>query len=185
MKKMMIAGLAFLLAACGNKQSQPVSFQKQAKGTQPTGEVDKLSQEYIATRIDSIYKWQNDSLCCTESYLRLDAEAARLSQNRSQVYRDADHWAMGQDVSDDWSYQLQSVQLTTDSTASVKLNIHNFTDQEVWLDMRFERDDWYVDNFRMVYEGSEYDEDGNVIPETEGIKEYNERETIQEFISTK
>lgn len=185
MKKMMLmAGVSLMVMACGNSQSG-ATYQKVDKSATESDVNNKLSQEYIALRIDSFYLWQNDSLCCTQSYLALDRKAQEVSKNRDEMYRDADHWVMGQDVSGDWSYELQSVQFTSDSAATAKVNVHNFTDQEVYLDLRYERDDWYVDNFRMVYEGTDYDADGNVIPETEGIKEMNERECIQNFLQSR
>jgi len=36
---------------------------------------------------------------------------------------------------------------TTDSTALVDLMIHNFNDIETAIALRFERNDWYIDEF--------------------------------------
>lgn len=166
------------LTGCGNKQKDDNSYVKPKTGVVS----DKLSQEYIVQRIDTIYKLKNDSLCCSQRYLSLDSMANSISERDGTVYLDADHWIVGQDVDPEWRYELVSVNNITDHTANVTLNVHNFTDEEVILDLVFERDDWYVDNFYFYYERSDYDEDGNPIPGTEGIKELNEVKAIQKYI---
>mgnify|MGYP006916071423 CR=1 FL=1 len=190
MKKLffcLLAIVALSLAACGNKSRGVLDW-----ATQDTPRNDSLSAEaaadgkhtaeYITLRIDSIYKLRTDSLCCTERYLALDREAAKISKAEGLVYLDADHWVQGQDIADDWSYDMVSVENITDSTAQVRMNIHNYSDQTVVLDLRFERNDWYVDNFHAFYEAPDYDEDGNAIPGTEGMKELDELKEIQRFI---
>ena len=43
----------------------------------------------------------------------------------------------------------------TDSTALVDLVIHNFSDNETTIALRFERGDWYVDDFSPTDDGED------------------------------
>lgn len=43
----------------------------------------------------------------------------------------------------------------TDSTALVDLVIHNFSDNETTIALRFERGDWYVDDFNSTDDGED------------------------------
>jgi hypothetical protein len=43
----------------------------------------------------------------------------------------------------------------TDSTALVDLAIHNFSDTETTIALRFERDDWYIDDFSPSKDGND------------------------------
>lgn len=176
--------LAFGVSACGNKtQGTGSAVDSEANATTVSAENDgKHTAEYIALRLSKIYELRNDSLCCSQHYLELYTKAAEKSEQEGTLFFDADHWVMGQDVSEDWSYGLQQVNNITDTTAQATMVIHNFTDQKVVLDLVFERDDWYVDNFHSYYEGADYDEAGNTVPGSEGIKEYDEVKAITEFL---
>ena len=177
--------LALGVSACGNKtQGTGSAADSEANATTVSAENDgKHTAEYIALRLSKIYELRNDSLCCSQHYLELYAKAAEKSEQEGTLFFDADHWVMGQDVSEDWSYGLQQVNNITDTTAQATMVIHNFTDQKVVLDLVFERDDWYVDNFHSYYEGADYDEAGNTVPGSEGIKEYDEVKAITEYLN--
>lgn len=182
-KTIILMAVLLTLMACGGQTpgGSPTAAEKNATDNM-VKDSSKHSAEYITARVDSIYSLQNDSLCCTERYLALCAEADKLTQEYGMVAIDADHWTMSQDEADDWQYSIEEVSHVTDSTAQVTVNIHSFSDQKVVLDLRFERDDWYVDNFRTFFEGSAYDEDGNPLPDTEGMQEYNEQRELRKFI---
>lgn len=179
------AVLAIGLSACGNKtQGTGTAADSTAIATTISADNDgKHTAEYIALRLTKIYELRNDSLCCSQHYRDLYAQASEKSKNEGTIFMDADHWVMGQDVSEDWSYGLQQVNNITDSSAQATMIIHNFTDQKVVLDLVFERDDWYVDNFHSYYEGAEYDEAGNTIPGSEGMKEFDEVKSITEYLN--
>ena len=108
--------------------------------------------------------------------------ARQLSEEDGTLFIDYDHWAAGQDVDEEWSYELMSVSNVTDSTAQATMNIHNYTDQRVVLDLVFERGTWFVDNFHIFFEGSDYDSDGNSIPDSEGVKETDEVKEMQSYV---
>lgn len=183
MKQIMIAALAVLmLTACGNKTNNGGWFSADSTATNAG---DKHSAEYITLRLDTIYSLRDDSLCCSEHYLELYAEAEKVSRRDGTLFMDANHWTMSNDMPEDWSYSVTDVTHITDSTAQVSVVIHSFDEQNVMLDLVFERDNWYVDNFRSLYEGADYDAAGNKIPGTEGTKEYNELKALQEFIQQK
>ena len=112
---------------------------------------DKHSAAYISQRVDSIYSHLGhcnlDSCYCTEGYLDLMRQA--LGQmGEDEVLLDADHWTNAQDWSEDFSEKVKSVDILNDSTANVKVMLHNFgKDEESVLSLHFERGDWFVDDF--------------------------------------
>ena len=173
--------IPLLLTACGSKTAS--TGWAVADSTQTATAGGKHSAEYIIQRLDSIYLLRVDSLCCSQRYLDIYAQAQQISQSEGTVFLDSDHWTQGQDIPEDWSYSVESVSHITDSTAQACVIIHSFDEQRVTLDLVFERDNWYVDNFRSLYEGADYDSGGNKIPDSEGIKEYNELKSLQEYIS--
>ena len=129
--------------------------------------VDKHSEAYIRQRIDTIYKnvgksvydaegnlvdyihqnFNRDSAYCSERYYAQMQQALEICDETGDILYDYDHWVCGQDFSDDWSCQVAKVYHVTDSTALVELVIHNFSDSETTIALRFERDDWYIDDF--------------------------------------
>ena len=129
--------------------------------------INKHTEAYIRERIDTIYAtvgkpfidsegnekvyienpFNRDSAYCTERYYALMKEAARLCDETDDILYDYDYWVCGQDYSDDWSCTVARVYDITDSTAMADLNIHNFSDIETTIALRFERDDWYIDDF--------------------------------------
>ena len=55
---------------------------------------------------------------------------------------------MGQDRSPEWTYNTKKIDNITDSTAVVEMDIRNFGNHNVvTLELRFERGDWFVDDF--------------------------------------
>jgi len=155
--KLLIMGLLLILAACGGKNQQQSE----------SGSVNKQTEEYIRQRIDTIYKtvgksvvdaegnrvdyisnnFNRDSAYCSQRYYALMQQALKVCEKMDEVLYDYDHWVCGQDFSEDWSYQVKKVYQVTDSTALVDLAIHNFNDMETTIALRFERDDWYIDDF--------------------------------------
>lgn len=151
--------------------------------------IDKHSEDYIRQRIDTIYKgvgkstydnegnevsyirnpFNRDSAYCSQRYYALMKEATQLCNEVGEILYDADPWICGQDWSDDWSCKVAKVYEVTDSTALVDLNIHNFGDTETTIALRFERDDWYIDDFSPSEDGND---DKKYLRETirEGLK---------------
>ena len=148
----------------------------QSKAAEPS--VDKHSEAYIRQRIDTIYKGVGDSTYdpiyrdrayCSQRYYALMEEATQLCNETGEILYDFDHWVCGQDWSDDWSCKVAKVYEITDSTALVDLNIHNFSDTETTIALRFECDDWYIDDFSPSKDGND---DKNYLRETirQGLK---------------
>ena len=117
-----------------------------------------LPKEYIAQRIDTIYKYKDDMRFCSAKYLSLDAHASKLSHEMGYVYRDYDHWVVGQDIDQKWSYKIKDIKDIKEAEATVELTIHNFKNQHVILNLVYERGDWYVDNFHTSFSGKKPDE---------------------------
>lgn len=137
--------------------------------------VDKHSEAYIRQRIDTIYQtvgktvydgegnevdyihnpFNRDSAYCSQRYYSLMREAMRISDETGEMLYDADYWVCGQDFSDDWSCKVAKVYEMTDTSALVVLSIHNFSDIETTIALRFERGDWYVDDFSPSKDGND------------------------------
>ena len=173
----LITAILLVMAACGN-QSQAAQEDADSVAAESITRGDTLlntdslrhTAEYLTQRIDTIYKYKSNKRFCTKRYLALDKEASSLSEEMGYIYIDSDHWIAGQDIDPKWRYRLKKILTLNDSIASVEMQIHNFTDQKVILDLLYERGDWYVDDFRTFY-----DEDGQT-------RELSETEEIRRFI---
>ena len=178
-----MAMLALSMVACGNKTGDgSTNGDSLSVNAAQTPSDAQHSAEFITLRIDTIYGLRNNEKCCSERYLALFNQARQLSEEDGTLFIDSDHWIAGQDMDEEWSYELMSVNNITDSTAQATMNIHNYADQKVVLDLVFERGTWFVDNFHFFYEGSDYDSDGNSIPGSEGMKETDEVKEMQNYI---
>jgi hypothetical protein len=178
-----MAMLAISVTACGNKTGEGSSNgDSLSVSTVQTPSDPQHSAEFITLRVDTIYKLRNNEKCCSERYLAIYNKARKISEEDGTLFIDSDHWIAGQDIDDEWSYELMSVTNITDSTAQATMNIHNYIDQKVVLDLVFERGTWFVDNFHFFFEGSDYDSDGNSIPGSEGMKETDEVKELQSYI---
>ena len=178
-----MAMLAFSMTACGNKTGEGSgNGDSLSVSTVQTPSDPQHSAEFITLRVDTIYKLRNNEKCCSERYLAIYNKARKISEEDGTLFIDSDHWIAGQDIDDEWSYELMSVTNITDSTAQATMNIHNYIDQKVVLDHVFERGTWFVDNFHFFFEGSDYDSDGNSIPGSEGMKETDEVKELQSYI---
>lgn len=179
MKKQIILFLAAAsMLNCGNKTGKTVSDTDSlaVDSTVADAGIDKHSEAYIRQRIDTIYKgvgkstydsegreidyihspFNRDSAYCSERYYALMKEALEICSETGEILYDYDYWVRGQDFSDDWSCKVTKVYEITDSTALVDLMIHNFDDIETTIALRFERDDWYIDDFTPESDDKEY-----------------------------
>lgn len=178
-----MAMLALSMLACGNKTGEGSSNgDSLSVSTAQTPSDAQHSAEFITLRIDTIYRLRNNERCCSERYMALFNKARQLSEEDGTLFIESDHWIAGQDMDEEFSYELMSVTNITDSTAQTTMNIHNYVDQKVVLDLVFERGTWFVDNFHFFFEGSDYDSDGNSIPGSEGMKETDEVKEMQNYI---
>ena len=177
MKKILFFILtAALTLNCGNKTGKAVSdTDSLSSDTIADAGIDKHSEDYIRQRIDTIYKdvgkstydsegkevsyirnpFNRDSAYCSERYYALMEEALEISNETGDILYDYDYWVCGQDWSEDWSCKVAKVYEITDSTALVDLNIHNFSDLKTTIALRFERDDWYIDDFSPSKDGND------------------------------
>ena len=179
MKKILFLFLAAtLMLNCGSKTGKSVSDTDSVAVDSMVADagIDKHSEAYIRQRIDTIYKgvgkstydsegrkieyehipFNRDSAYCSERYYALKKEALEICNETGDILYDYDYWVCGQDFSDDWSCKVAKVYEITDSTALVDLMIHNFNDKETTIALRFERDDWYIDDFTPESDDKEY-----------------------------
>ena len=179
MKKILFLFLATaLMLNCGNKTGKAVSDTDSLAVDSMVADagIDKHSEAYIRQRIDTIYKgvgkstydsegrkieyehipFNRDSAYCSERYYALKKEALEICNETGDILYDYDYWVCGQDFSDDWSCKVTKVYEITDSTTLADLMIHNFNDIETTIALRFERDDWYIDDFTPESDDKEY-----------------------------
>ena len=177
MKKLILLlfTVVFMLS-CGNKTGKVVGdTDSLTVDSVADAGIDKHSKAYIRQRIDTIYKtvgkttydsegkevsyihnpFNRDSAYCSQRYYALMQEAMQICDETGDILYDYDYWVCGQDFSDDWSYSVAKIYEITDSTALVDLNIHNFGDSETTIALRFERDDWYIDDFSPSKDGND------------------------------
>lgn len=177
MKKVFLFSIALaMLAACAGKSSKPSGGEGPIEAGDADGltvggidstAIYKHSEAYIRQRIDTIYKtvgkttldaegnvlyyvqngFNRDSAYCSERYYALMQQALQVCEETGDVLYDYDYWVCGQDYSEDWSYKVARVYDVTDSTAFVDLLVHNFSDRETTIALRYERDDWFIDDF--------------------------------------
>ena len=106
--------------------------------------------------VDYIHQnFNRDSAYCSERYYAQMQQALEICDETGDILYDYDHWVCGQDFSDDWSCKVAKVYAMTDTSALVVLAIHNFSDIETTIALRFERDDWYIDDFSPSKDGND------------------------------
>ena len=178
MKKILFFILAaVLMLNCGNKTGKAISDTDSLTVDSIVADtgINKHSEAYIRQRIDTIYKtvgksvhdsqgnevsyiknpFNRDSAYCSQRYYALMLEAVQYSNEMGFVLYDFDHWVCGQDIDDDWSCKVVKVYVLSDSTALADLVVHNFSDIETTIALRFERDDWYIDDFSPSEDGND------------------------------
>ena len=180
-KKISLAFLAItMLVACGEKTSKTGvdadSLTTDSATIQPyiaTIDLDSVrhTKEYITQRIDTIYKYRDDDMCCSKRYNDLTNQACKIAEELEDMFIDSDHWVVGQDINPKWSYKIRNIKIESDSIPWVELNIHNFSDHKVRLKLLYEREDWFVDDILTTFV-----EDGVA-------KEYSEQEHARNYIS--
>lgn len=180
-KKISLAFLALMmLVACGDKTNNTGvdadSLTTDSATIQPaiaTVNLDSVrhTQEYITQRIDTIYKYRDDAICCSNRYNELTNQACKIADEIEDLFIDSDHWVAGQDIAPDWSYKIRNINIESDSIAWVEMTIHNFSDRKVKLKLLYEREDWFVDDILTTF------------VENGVAKEFSEQEHARNYIS--
>ena len=117
--------------------------------------VGKITYDADGNRDYNYSPFNLDSAYCSERYYALMQQASAICDETGDILYDYDYWVCGQDISDDWSYKVAKVYHVTDSTALVDMIIHNFSDTDNTIALRFERDDWYIDDFNPSDDGND------------------------------
>lgn len=174
MKKVLMSAvmvIVLMMSACGGKTNKSVGDTDSVQADSVDAEavetsVDKHTEDYLRQRVDSFYsvyknprykkdktriyngKFVNrDSAYCTTSYYELLKKAEDLANENEELLIDYDHWTNSQD-DNNFTCEVGKISQMTDSTAIVKIKAKNFGDPyTITLSMRFERNDWYVDDF--------------------------------------
>lgn len=190
-KEILIAAAAIALAACGTSKNTEVSTSKTtvpaSVKTKAVSKARKHTAEYIQQRIATIYRCYDnpqydetgtrlmapranlDSIYCSTRYKALMKDALDL-EDEDDILLDYDHWTNSQDDTD-FTCKTVIISNLTDSTAIAKVNEENIgSSYAVILALRFERNDWFVDDFIT-------EEDGG--SEKEYFKRYIEQKRAQ------
>ncbi len=160
-----------MLASCVNNQKSDNKVadsinteRSDSTLTTDLNEDNRHNEAYIRQRIDTIYRSlvhyteedgirqsvllsNPDSLYCSTRYNELLKQAIDICAQTEDILFDADYWICGQDVCDDFHHKIQKVRDITDSTAIVELTVYNDNPNNVVLNLHYERNDWYVDDF--------------------------------------
>ena len=180
-KKISLAFLALMmLVACGDKTNNTGvdadSLTTDSATIQPaiaTVNLDSVrhTKEYITQRIDTIYKYRDDAVCCSNRYNELTNQACKIADEIEDLFIDSDHWVAGQDIDPKWSYKIRNIKIESDSIAWAEMTIHNFSDRKVRLKLLYERGDWFVDDILPTF------------VENGVAKEFSEQEHARNYIS--
>ena len=171
MMSIAVMAVVLMMSACGGKTGKSASdadsLQADSVATENAeNSVDKHTEAYLLERVDSIYfnyknpKYQKDgtriyngkfvnrdSVYCSKSYKELLAKAEEIAEENEEPLLDYDHWTNSQD-DNNFTYEVGKISNMTDSTAVVKVKAKNAgKPYTITLNMRFERGDWYVDDF--------------------------------------
>ena len=167
-----------MLVACGDKTSKNVGDADSLPQTPNTSlqesaekEAVRHTKEYITQRIDTIYKYRDDAVCCSNRYNELTNQACKIADEIEDLFIDSDHWVAGQDIDPKWSYKIRNIKIESDSIAWAEMTIHNFSDRKVRLKLLYERGDWFVDDILTTY------------VENGVAKEFSEQEHARNYIS--
>ena len=194
---MFIAAVAVVLmmSACGGKTGKSASDTDSVPAdsvVMQEASIDKHTEDYLRERVDSFYsvyknpkyeksghriyngKFVNrDSVYCSKSYKELLAKAEEIAEENEEPLLDYDHWTNSQD-DNNFTCEVNKIKNMTDSTATVVIKAKNAgKPYNVTLNMRFERGDWFVDDF--------ISDDGT--GEKKYFKEYIERNTFYQRFS--
>ena len=180
-KKISLAFLAIMmLVACGEKTNKTgvdadslITESATIKPAIATVNLDSVrhTKEYITQRIDTIYKYRDDAVCCSNRYNELTNQACKIADEIEDLFFDSDHWVAGQDIDPKWSYKIRNIKIESDSIAWAEMTIHNFSDRKVRLKLLYERGDWFVDDILTTY------------VENGVAKEFSEQEHARNYIS--
>ena len=158
MKKLIYLILAAaLMLNCGNKTGKAVSNTDSLTMDSIVADtgMDKHSETYIRQRIDTIYKTVGKSVYDSKGN---EVSYIKNPFNRDSAYCSERYYAMMQEalqLCNDWSCKVARIYEMTDSTALVDLDIHNFGDTQTTIALRFERNDWYIDDFSPSKDGND------------------------------
>ena len=169
-----------MLVACGEKTNKTgvdadslITESATIKPAIATVNLDSVrhTKEYITQRIDTIYKYRDDAVCCSNRYNELTNQACKIADEIEDLFFDSDHWVAGQDIDPKWSYKIRNIKIESDSIAWAEMTIHNFSDRKVRLKLLYERGDWFVDDILTTF------------VENGVAKEFSEQEHARNYIS--
>ena len=195
-KSIAIVATVLLMSACGGKTSKSVSDTDSVQADTLAAEnqessIDKHTEDYLRQRVDSMYSMyknpkykkdgmriyygkliDKDSAYCSKSYKEWMSKALDIADENEEPLLDYDHWTNSQD-DNNFTYEVGKISHMTDSTAIVTIKGKITRSYTITLSMRFERGDWYVDDF--------LGDDGT--GEKQYFKEYIERNTFYQRFS--
>lgn len=152
---MAVVASVLVLSACGNKTNKSASDADSVATDSLAADtievkVDKHTEAYLRARVDSIYHGKQvsrDETYCTTGYKEVYKTASDLAEECEEIFLDYDHWTNSQDDTD-FTCEVGKISNMSDTTATVKINAKNFGKRyNVVLSMRYERNDWFVDDF--------------------------------------
>lgn len=166
-----VVAVVLIMSACGSKTNSSASDADSLQTDSVSADaaensVDKHTEDYLRGRVDSFYsayknpKYEKngmriyngkpvnrDSAYCSKGYKDLLAKAEAIAEENEEPLLDYDHWTNSQD-DNNFTCEVGKISNMTDSTATVKVKAKNAGKPYfITLSMRFERNDWFVDDF--------------------------------------
>ncbi|MBP5391501.1 MAG: DUF3828 domain-containing protein [Bacteroidales bacterium] len=128
--------------------------------------MDLQTQEYIEGRISDMYNYafsaamdDADKKFFTPDFYDLQEKVLKKQGETDNLYIDHDHWVMGQDCHNP-SFEFVKAEEIGPYYAKAYVNVKAFDDQEkpelVRLTLRYNGDDWMIDDIEEQYEGAFY-----------------------------
>ena len=180
----MIFAMALMVIACGKNSKEGGEVEnaqsnKEQKATASTSNADPQSDEYIISRVQAIYddvfseynkitenetipQTSPDEKYCSNDWNEVLLKVSEYDQlhNPDEIgFFDGDYWVMGQDCGD---LSVSDIKLLSHDgeKAVVEFNLHNMGESSpIQLDMKFERGDWFIDDFIEMEENYDWKEE--------------------------
>lgn len=117
--------------------------------------VSPHTEQEVAQLVENFYNGKTKKMECTKSWYDLVSAAdAKMCEGQSEDecddgygYFDYDYFVMGQDVAEDFHVSDVKVEILQGDYAKVSFTLHNFRPIQMALELVYENNNWYIDNF--------------------------------------
>ncbi len=167
MKKFLLLSAALITVLAVSCKNDGKDAQQEKANEISSAPATIQTQEYIEDRIAEIYGFvlgeskftEADEKFFTQDFFDLQEKVLKKQKESGNLYIDHDHWIMGQDCHNP-SYEFVKAEEINGQTAKAYVKVKAFDDQEtpslVRFTLRYNGDEWMVDDIEEEYEGEFY-----------------------------